>query len=165
MIELKSDVQFTEEALSLNDIVTQLGEKMGDEISANKLTLNLDLDEDLLSVYGDRQYLEKALWQILDNAICFSDEDGAITIRTYPEDEHAIVEIEDEGVGIEGRLFSYIFTDFWQADDASAVGGLGIGLPIAKKIIDHHKGLIEVESQLEKGSIFRVIVPVNEQWS
>lgn len=130
-----------------------------DQPDVHMLTLELDLP----LVFGDKRQLGSALRHLLDNALLYSEPDGRIEIRTYSDDNlmQVYLEIQDEGIGIAARDIPYIFKNFYRSDAArdKAPDHIGLGLGIAKKIIDRHRGAVHVESQVGQGATFRVVLP------
>jgi len=105
----------------------------------------------------DRQRLQEALWNLVNNALQAMPEGGRLTLGARsPDGKEVIIEIADTGQGIAdedlGRIFDYYFT--------TKEKGMGLGLPLAHKIIREHGGTIQVESKAGKGSTFRVSLPV-----
>jgi signal transduction histidine kinase len=110
----------------------------------------------------DQVSIERAIGNILDNALKFTPAGGAVTVRISQQQQNFIVEVADTGSGIAPEDIPYIFDRFYRADKARnpAHGKMGLGLAISKKIIELHGGHIEVESSPGKGSIFRIILPL-----
>ncbi len=130
------------------------GEK-GLEFSMNSL-------EDAI-VEGDRVKLKQLFLNILDNAVRYTPAGGSVSISLASKDGQAVVSISDTGIGIPDEQRQLIFERFYRVDKARsrAQGGAGLGLAIAKHIVDNHGGRIEVESQVGKGSTFRVFLPLD----
>ncbi len=81
-------------------------------------------------------------------------------VETSASDTHVIVQVRDTGMGIEPDKIRHIFEQFYRADPArGSGGGTGVGLSIARKIIEGHRGKIEVESEPGHGSVFRILLP------
>lgn len=113
-------------------------------------------------VDGDEDSLVEALVIILDNAVKYSPEKSAIAIETAVKDEEIIIRISDQGVGIKATQLPHIFDRFYRADTARSkqqTEGYGLGLAIAKNIIDIHGGELTATSKLGKGSTFTVRLP------
>ena len=111
-------------------------------------------------VMGDANYLSDAIKQILDNAFRFTPPDGTITVSLSEIDNEVRLEIRDTGCGISEEDMPHIFETFWRHDDAHTTAGFGLGLPIARRIIERHGGKIAAESEFGKGSCFRVTLPI-----
>lgn len=108
-------------------------------------------------VFVDLEQMAVVVNNLLGNAIAYSDH-GSIYVRTYETTGYYVFEVQDEGRGIALEDIEHIFERFYRVDKARsrASGGTGLGLSIVKSIIEAHDGVIEVESDLGKGSIFRV---------
>ena len=123
----------------------------------SRITINKkysDLPE--ISCYPD--YLNQVFMNILMNALQSIKDTGTITIRTFKKDNNIVVEIQDTGSGIPKEnlenIFEFGFTTKKRGE------GTGLGLALVKKIIKEHKGKIEVESELGKGTTFSVYLPI-----
>jgi PAS domain S-box-containing protein len=110
----------------------------------------------------DEEQISKALSYLLDNAITFTPTGGSITLNALQHEREVVIEVSDTGIGIAPEDVHHIFKRFYKADKArtSGVGGAGLGLTMAKKIVQMHHGEIQVESTLGTGSTFRILLPV-----
>jgi heavy metal sensor kinase len=115
-----------------------------------------------LVVKGDRSKLRQLLLNILDNAIKYTPSGGEISVSVRKEGEWAVAYVRDTGIGIPSEELPHIFERFYRVDKARSrsEGGSGLGLAIAKRIAEIHGGRIEVESQIDVGSTFRVYLPL-----
>ncbi|GAA0711392.1 hypothetical protein GCM10008904_23760 [Paraclostridium ghonii] len=106
--------------------------------------------------------IQRVVLNLLSNAIKFTNENGLVYLYIYKEEEQVIIEVKDNGVGIPNNKLNYIFQRFYQVDNlyTRKNEGSGIGLCISKEIVKIHGGKIEIESELEEGSLFRVILPI-----
>ncbi|MFN8450358.1 MAG: sensor histidine kinase [Anaerolineae bacterium] len=91
----------------------------------------------------------------------FTTQQGAVTIRTAVQDSQAILEVADTGIGIPEDRLDTIFERFFRTDEARDLRreGAGLGLAICKAIVEQHHGVITVQSELGKGTMFRVVFP------
>ena len=114
------------------------------------------------AVLGDAQWLKLALINLLGNALHYTPSGGAVTIRLQADGEGVAVSVEDTGHGIEPEHLPHLFQRFYRTDWARAKdsGGTGLGLSIVKEIAEAHGGSISVTSEVNKGSIFTLRVPV-----
>ncbi len=112
-------------------------------------------------VLGDEDSLEQVFSNLISNAIKYNKPSGSVTVSIKEIDNLIQVHIEDTGVGIALEHLPNIFDQFYQIDRSKRKGdkGSGLGLTIAKKIVDAHGGSIEVSSELGKGSVFTVYLP------
>ncbi len=114
------------------------------------------------ALHMDASAMERLLLTLLDNAVKYTPAGGAVRLRAYSDERHAIVEIADSGIGIADSELPHIFDRFYRADQARSreVPGSGLGLAIARWIANGHNATIEVESSLGNGALFRVRVPL-----
>lgn len=116
-------------------------------------------------VLGDAQWLKQALINLLDNALRYTPSGGSVIVRLQAVGQEVAVAVEDTGHGIEPENIPHLFERFYRTDWARAKdsAGTGLGLPIVKEIMDAHGGSISVVSQVDKGSIFTLRLPVLAQ--
>lgn len=114
-----------------------------------------------VEVYGDKVRLHQAFLNIIDNAIKYTPNNGRITMKLWREKNSAVVSISDTGVGIPSQDINNIFDRFYRVDKARSqdVRGHGLGLAIVKWAIEAHRGSIDIQSDIGKGTIFTVRIP------
>jgi two-component system, OmpR family, sensor histidine kinase SenX3 len=110
---------------------------------------------------GDVAQLVSALGNLVENAVKYSDDDGAVSIETTVDDSHITFTVNDCGVGIPSRDLDRVFERFYRVDTARSrmTGGTGLGLAIVRHVAENHNGSVSVESTEGKGSTFRLVVP------
>lgn len=117
-----------------------------------------------LTVYSkiERDRMWEAIYNILDNSIKYTKENGKITMNLSKDENNIIIEISDTGIGIASDEVYKIFDRFYRVDKARAreTGGTGLGLSIALTAVELHGGNIQVESEEGVGSTFRIIIPI-----
>jgi len=114
------------------------------------------------SIYAARRRLRQVLSNLLANAVKFSPEGSTVTLSARDEPERVVIEIADEGIGIPAEDQAHIFDDFFRASNAEGINGAGLGLSIAKKIVEAHNGQITVRSPHQpgkSGTLLTVIIP------
>lgn len=127
--------------------------------SSKNIDLILELKEIL---YKTNEEMLSHVWiNLLSNAIKFSNINNKIYIRCYLDNEVAVVEIEDQGFGIEEETMKHIFDKFYQGDSSHKSAGNGLGLSLVKRIIELCDGVIQIKSEIGKGSIFIIQLPMN----
>jgi heavy metal sensor kinase len=128
--------------------------------SEKGVSLVLESGPDIV-VRGDKEWLERALLNLLDNAIKYTPAKGRVTIRTANESSGVKIEIEDTGEGIPSEALPRVFERFYRADPArdKAVEGVGLGLSLVKWIVEEHGGTIEAASHPGDGSRFTILLP------
>jgi len=133
---------------------------------AKRITLNTTIDPTLEAVPADPDRLQQIVWNLLSNAIKFTPEGGRIDIRAgRADDAHVEVLVSDTGIGIAREFLPYVFDRFRQADAGTRrrYGGLGLGLAIARHLVELHGGTLGVHSEGEgRGATFRVLLPSRE---
>ena len=157
----QTDVHF--EIINLDTLVMELYED-SEHLAKNKNISILLNKMDEVKIRGDKVKLRQLFLNLIDNAIKYNNEFGKVEISLYKENKTAIFTISDTGIGIPKESINKIFERFYRVDKARSreLGGSGLGLAIAKWIVDLHKGTIEVNSELGKGSTFIIKFPIVE---
>ena len=125
-----------------------------------KLTVNTTEQPVCLNIIPDD--LDIILTNLIDNAVKYTQKDGAITINNYSTDDKIMIEVSDTGIGVHKDDVNKIFDEFYRASNAKAVelDGTGLGLTIVKNLVKRHGGNIDVNSELGKGTTVTVSFPV-----
>jgi len=127
------------------------------------LTVQCHVEETLPRVYVDRDRIVQLLSNYLNNAVKFTPSGGRIEIAARAEPGRAVrLSVTDTGPGIDGDELPHVFTRFWQAKRTAHLG-TGLGLAIAKGIATAHRGTVEVQSEVGRGSTFSVILPFSSE--
>jgi PAS domain S-box-containing protein len=151
----------TAQAVNINRQLLQIETQLKAVAEERQLTVTLHLDSNVAAVWGYAEDLQRAFTNLVENALHYTTSGGTVTIRTFEQENYVTVEVSDTGIGIAEADLPYIFEHFYRANQARTVDtrGTGLGLAIVKKIVDQHRGSIEVESQIGQGSTFRVMLP------
>ncbi len=114
-------------------------------------------------INADRKLLKQAIRIFVDNSVKFTPKDGTIKIKAYLQKREVVITVEDNGIGIPKEDIKNIFNRFYRSDKSRTkeTGGYGLGLSIAKFIIDEHEGYIKVESQVNLGTKIKIFLPKN----
>lgn len=163
MSQLDSISEFRFEQVDLNQELTVI--QVSAELAARRrgLTFTLELPPEKLFVRGEMRWLTIAFNAILDNAMNFTPSGGQITLSgSRLNDAEIAVDVRDTGVGINRAELPRIFERFYRVDRARSMQGFGLGLPIARKIVEMHGGRIEIETVPQEGSLFRLIFPADK---
>jgi heavy metal sensor kinase len=125
------------------------------------VALSCEANADII-VEGDRARIKQVVVNLVDNAIKYTPEGGAVKVMTEVEDQRAVLRVEDNGVGIPADALPHLFERFYRVDKARSrqMGGAGLGLAIVKSIVTAHGGRVTVESAEGQGSRFRVELPL-----
>jgi len=131
-------------------------------VAAKEISLSLDLPDNLPQVSIDWQRISQVLHNLLENAVTHTPKGGAINVAATTQDDKIEVHVSDTGEGIPAEDLPNIFERFYRVDKsrARATGGSGLGLTIAKRLVEAHGGKIAVESELGKGSSFSFTLPI-----
>ncbi|MFC1904620.1 sensor histidine kinase [Chloroflexota bacterium] len=134
------------------------------QATAKGLSISADLPEKLPAVDIDPRRISQVMRSLLDNAIVHTERGNSITMTATPQDTWVQVSVSDTGEGISAEDLPNIFERFYRVDKARsrATGGSGLGLTIAKRLVEAHGGKIEVQSELGKGSRFSFTIPIAE---
>jgi two-component system phosphate regulon sensor histidine kinase PhoR len=133
------------------------------KLANKRLKIIVDVRSDLTTIRADRVRLQEALYNLLDNAVKYSLEDGEITLMARRRAEQIALSVSDNGIGISKDDLPRIFERFYRIDKArshDSVRGTGLGLAIVKHIAQLHGGHVEAESEIGKGTTIRVILPI-----
>ncbi len=124
-------------------------------------TLTLDIMAGLPAITGDPDYLERGIANLIDNAIKYTGEGGKIDVAVAAQKESLVVEVRDNGIGIPPPDLERVFERFYRVDRSRSreMGGTGLGLAIVKHVAQVHGGTVEVQSEVGKGSVFRIKIP------
>ena len=128
------------------------------------IEVTLTTNGEIPQLHIDPEKLERAVVNLLSNALKFTDEGGAVGVHLRADDEEVIIEISDSGIGIPEDKFDEIFERFSQADASTTrkYGGTGIGLAFSKRIVDLHGGRITVASEVGLGSTFSIHLQIGK---
>ncbi|MCI0710603.1 MAG: ATP-binding protein [Chloroflexi bacterium] len=149
---------------NVNRLLRELENRLDLIIERKGVHFSLQLARQMPEIMADRDELDRALMQIIQNAITYTQRDGKIVVWTSANNGEVTIGVEDTGIGISDEDLESIFERFFRADRArdTATGGTGLGLAIAKRIVEMHNGRIEVESEVGRGSIFRIKLPLRK---
>ncbi len=154
------------EVFSLHELIERIRTTIGVELEDRGIALHIDLPEDLPRVNADRQRIEQVLLNLLANAMRYTPSGGAISVSAKQEAEEMVrVSVCDSGIGLSKEDLEHVFDRFYRADAARArengseSGGAGLGLAIAKALIEAHGGRIWVENSTTGGACFHFTVP------
>jgi signal transduction histidine kinase len=147
------------ESVTLGSIVDQ-AEEMGRPLAAERhIQLEAHATDRNVRLRVDRARVQQVLGNLLGNAVKFTSEGGRVVLDGRVENGGAVFRVRDTGVGIAPERLPHVFEQFWQGE-AGDHRGVGLGLAIAKAIVEAHGGSIAVESTVGKGSTFSITFPI-----
>lgn len=143
-----------------DDLLRNLQPGISALAGSKQITVDLAFPTDPVIIWADESAIRRLMMILFDNAIKYTPPGGQIVIRLETPGPTCVVEVEDTGCGIPAEELPLVFDRFYRSDPARTPGmGVGLGLAIARAIVDAHHGSIEVSSEVGKGSIFRVHLP------
>jgi two-component system, OmpR family, phosphate regulon sensor histidine kinase PhoR len=148
--------------LDLSSFLPEMIRDWEKKLTSKHLNMSVDVPPDLLPIRVDRTRLQEALYNLLDNAVKYSRERGEIRLGARQRDGEIELTVSDDGIGITKEDLPRIFERFYRADKARSsdkIRGTGLGLAIVKHIAQLHGGRVEAESELDKGTTIRVVLP------
>ena len=151
------------EELQLTKMINDMKDTFDFLCRQKGLDLRWDLPRDPVTLHSDAMRVEEVISNLLQNAVKYTDH-GSVTVRMdkAASKESLLIEVADTGMGISAQHLTSIFEPFMQAHKTSTAnsrGGIGLGLSIVKKHLEQIRGVISVESELGKGSTFRIVLP------
>jgi len=159
----KMDLYF--ELLDLVDVINAVENVVTPLADKKQITLITDVDLNVPLILGDQEALRRVVENLVSNAIKFTPEKGKVEVKVTcnPEQNEVIISVEDNGIGISEEDKPLIFEKFVQSDTSvyRKYSGSGLGLAVAKELVELHGGWIKVKSEIDKGSIFVVGIPIN----
>ena len=147
--------------LDLAAVVAECQQTLAPSTHAKQLEVVVVTDADLPAVIGDRTQLERVVLNLLNNAVKFSHDGEAVTVRLGREDDEVVMRVIDRGIGIplaeQDRLFSRFFRSSLSVADE--IQGTGLGLALVQSVVEWHDGTVEIESAEGEGTTVVVRLP------
>jgi signal transduction histidine kinase len=155
-------LQLQVEPVDIKSLLQGIGWQMSPILQGKEQNLNMDLPPSLPIIHGDGQRLEQVLLNLMTNATKFTPKGGNITLRARKQDIALLIAVQDTGIGISQEEQSRLFKPYSRLNaDRQRHPGLGLGLALAKQVVDLHGGKIWVDSESGKGSTFSFTLPLN----
>lgn len=151
-----------QEPCNLNDLVNDLVEEFSALALASHISLIADVQTNTpITVFGSEEQLYRLVANLITNAIQYTPSGGKVIVHLKRDDHHALIQVEDTGIGIPLKEQARIFDRFYRvnSDRSRQTGGAGLGLAIAQAIVQSHQGTIQVQSEMGKGSVFSIRLP------
>lgn len=127
---------------------------------ASKIEFGIQLQEKPIFIQADESKLQQAINNLVSNAIKFTPDGGKVTVSLFETKENYVIQVSDTGIGIPEKDREKIFDRFYRVERPGLeIRGVGLGLSITKKILDLHGYKLEFESEVNKGSTFKILIP------
>ena len=148
--------------VNINRIILDAVKSLSPVSEEREIEIATELPDTSVEINGDENAITSAISNLLDNALKYTPPKGKIVVRLKTDGLFGVVEIQDNGVGIEQKHHHRIFERFYRVDKARSreLGGTGLGLAIVKHVAQSHGGKVDLESVPGKGSIFRITLPL-----
>jgi two-component system phosphate regulon sensor histidine kinase PhoR len=141
-------------------LVNKAAKRLSEQAERASLKLEVQCPDDLPQIYADSSRLGQVLSNLLHNAIKFTPEGGQVTLVAKQDVDVIEFSVQDNGIGIPADDLSRIFERFYKVDHARSEGGTGLGLAVARHLVEAHGGRIWVESTEGRGSTFYFTIPI-----
>jgi signal transduction histidine kinase/response regulator RpfG family c-di-GMP phosphodiesterase len=157
-------LELKQEPVKVNELAFEIAEEFQLEVKAREQSLQFERTVGEPEVLADRFQLQRALRNLVNNAIKFAPEKGSIVISVQVDKNAVVIGVKDNGIGISKQDLPFIFDRFYraQSDELKDIEGVGLGLAIVKSIVERHGGQVSVESERGKGSCFSIRLPVSQ---
>jgi two-component system phosphate regulon sensor histidine kinase PhoR len=152
-------LQFREEPVDLGAVAQAAAERMRPNAREAGISLTVETNGGRQDVTGDPDALERAVVNLLDNAIKFTPEGGSVRLTCSQDNGNVRVVVTDSGAGIDPLDLPRVFERFYKADRARQRGGTGLGLAIVKHTVEAHGGVVSAASEPGRGASFTIVVP------
>jgi two-component system phosphate regulon sensor histidine kinase PhoR len=153
------DVPIAIEPVDVGAAVSEAVARLRPQAERAGVRLSLDLDGDIPEILGDRARIERAVVNLVQNALKFTPDGGEVRVAVRDDAGVARIDVADTGVGIDERDLHRIFERFYKADNSRRTDGSGLGLALVKHTAEAHGGSVSVESRLGSGSRFTILLP------
>jgi two-component system phosphate regulon sensor histidine kinase PhoR len=146
---------------NLNETIRTVLNNFDIRIKNKNGALKSELNAQSTIIKGDEVHITNVMFNLLDNAMKYSNGDPEITVSTEDRNDHVVVMVKDNGIGIPKEHQTQIFDRFYRVPTGNVhnVKGFGLGLSYVKQVIDLHNGKIKVDSAVNKGTVFSIFLP------
>lgn len=147
-----------QEQFNIIDIIDEVIKILCKKAQTKDLEITFHSEKENISIIGDRSRLIQVFLNLISNAISYTPNGGKVDVSVLERKKEVIIKVQDTGIGIESSEIHRIFERFYRVDKARSrnSGGTGLGLAIVKHLVELHKGSIQVESQIGKGTTFSI---------
>ncbi len=162
----RGKIEVHHEVADVHRLLLAAVEIVKSDILKKEIELAIELDATKHHIWADPVRIQQVFWNVMNNAVKFTQNKGSIRIRSHNEEEQFVFEITDTGIGIEPERQASVFEPFHQGERSITrqFGGLGLGLTISKTLLDLHGGTISVESAgKNKGATFRIFLDLLQE--
>lgn len=153
-------MKITLTSVDISGMVSDVADLFQPVAEDKEIELQIEIPVEPIFIAGDKSRLQRALANLLDNAIKYTRHQGTVTLSVSLDGSQVCIAIRDNGIGISEEDQMHIFDRFFRGDPSRTTPGNGLGLPLVRSIATLHHGCVHVESTLGEGSCFTLILPV-----
>ncbi|CAI8842249.1 two-component sensor histidine kinase [Bacillus pseudomycoides] len=158
-----NQIEMYKKEFALDELLTEVVDPYTEIAAYQEKKMTLEI-ESKVSFIGDRERIHQMVVILLDNAMKYTDVGGTIQVACMQTNSSITIQVKDNGIGIKEEEIPKLFDRFYQGDKArTKAEGAGLGLSIASWIVEKHHGKIKVESKMNEGTCFEVILPKNQR--
>ena len=152
-----SPISLSEEAVNCVEMLTMNAEK-------HEINIATETIEDKCIILANKDMIKEVVYNLCDNAIRYNKPNGHVWVSVFRKEDRVILEVKDDGIGIPEKEQERIFERFYRVDKARSkkTGGTGLGLAIVKHIAEQHNAIINIESEVDKGTCISIEFPCGE---
>ncbi len=150
-------IKLNKELIEIKDIIEYIEKYMRPRADRENIYFTVTYEDDILPVYIDENRIKQVLINVLDNAFKFTDSEGSVSFNTRKENNYIIMEVKDNGCGINKEDLPKVKEKFYKGKNSRSTNG--IGLSISDEIVNLHGGILEIESEIYKGTTVNIKIP------
>jgi PAS domain S-box-containing protein len=162
LTRLENTVELSVIRLNIGQVLREVVTSVQALAERKDIALTVDAPEVVVNLYADEGDLTRAFANLVDNAVHYTRNGGTVGVRARTESSRLIIQVTDNGIGISPDDLPRLFTRFFRGDNARALDatGTGLGLAIVKRVIDRAGGMVDVRSEVDKGTTFTITLPL-----
>lgn len=161
MSRLDSDLEIEFRPVDIAAVLRKIMERLNDTAREKQITLQVNLPDTLPRINASEELLLDGLAKVIENGIVYTPSGGEVVVDVSHTPDQVVIEVCDTGVGISDEDIDLIFDRLYRGDKTRpSTGGVGLGLSIARRVIELHHGQISVASTVNQGSVFRITLPI-----
>jgi signal transduction histidine kinase len=155
--------EFVFEQADIKALLMKIVSTIQDQVRHDGFEIEAEIENFLPPIRADVSALTQAITNLIDNAVKYSGDSKKVFVKAQVDEQHLVISVRDYGVGIKKEELNKIFDRFYRGGDelTRTVKGSGLGLTLVKQIVEAHKGSIQVDSELGKGSVFSMKFPID----
>jgi signal transduction histidine kinase len=149
------------ETIGIQDLIEQSVALVTPQADERGIQIKIEVPQGFPTIEGDKDPLSHVFMNLVSNAVKYNHDEGSVWVRAHDKGDSVAVEVRDTGIGIPEGSLPFIFDEFFRVKAAETrdVTGTGLGLTIVKRIVEAHRGHVEVKSVVGQGSTFTVFLP------